>query len=603
MKLRIKWEHIILSLLISAVSVNNIVWLIQDRRPQPVIDPYATKTLRFIGGLNQGGLENFFPLLDNLHLGARPPLYQIFSIPFGLLFGRSVDALLGINIFFGIVLLLATYGIGKLVSGGKVGLLAALLVGVYPPVLNLSKIYMPKSVLPACTALSIWLLLLFFQKKSSGIAWLYGASIGLGVLIHPNFFCIVPGLIIVFFIHMLLSENSLQDFSKISIWRKRVAGKLHDPIIWKSILPAMLIAAVLAAMWYIPHLNEILSLARQSSANYAEVQYGFYNIPISFWWYARTMPGAISNFFTLLLAVSLVVNIIRRKRYQSLLVLIFALVYCGLSLRGGAVAWMNFAPILPIAAVLTASLIADVRIVSRSSKLVVMLQRIAAAFFTLLGMVTIGVAGFIFYAVNWESPAGGHILLEALGSPGGRTCEWRMTVALCPNPPRRDNWMQADVIKHIMEDRGTVNTYEELAVVNNTPNFTHSSLQYYLAQDYPKANFYIRPIINPIDWPKIRDYYINWLIMKYVVFIITETETFQYAEAVVSFLEDPSTSFGESHLELGRFNLPDSSVAVLLKRIKPPNAEELTTSIEKLDVSENIKCQLMEKVETWLDGR
>jgi 4-amino-4-deoxy-L-arabinose transferase-like glycosyltransferase len=92
-----------------------------------------------------------------------------------------------INVVFSALLLISVYAIGKMLANGKAGLLAAVLVASYPPIIHLSHIYRPHFAVAACAALSMWLLLLLLRDGSTKVAWLFGGSLAFGVLIHPNF--------------------------------------------------------------------------------------------------------------------------------------------------------------------------------------------------------------------------------------------------------------------------------------------------------------------------------------------------------------------------------------------------------------------------------
>ena len=139
-------EHIALGLLIAIVSLINIVWISQDTRPQPGADPnhYLIKLFECVDSLNEQGGAPSWESVAGMSLQGRPPLYQFLTIPFIYLFGRSEDAALSVNVIFGAILLLSTYGIARFAGNGKAGLLAAFLVATYPPIVNLSRIYRPR---------------------------------------------------------------------------------------------------------------------------------------------------------------------------------------------------------------------------------------------------------------------------------------------------------------------------------------------------------------------------------------------------------------------------------------------------------------------------
>ena len=134
-------KHIMLALLVASVSLINLVWIRQDIRPQPEVDPsaYLIKTVEFVDRLREGGGVHLWQSIVGLHIGGgRAPLYQLLSVPGILLFGRSADAALNVNIIFAAILVLCTYGIGRPVRrpAGR----------DLPPIVGLSKIYRPDAV-------------------------------------------------------------------------------------------------------------------------------------------------------------------------------------------------------------------------------------------------------------------------------------------------------------------------------------------------------------------------------------------------------------------------------------------------------------------------
>ena len=148
-----------LLLLITAVTYSHISWIQEDTRYQPFIDPYPRKTLEFVDGFAEQGLRHLPQRIDALGVGPRPPLYQIITAGFVALFGRSIDAMLGANLLLNSVLILATFGAGTVAKNRSAGLLAALFVATYPPLVNLVRIVRPHAIAPAAAALWLWALL------------------------------------------------------------------------------------------------------------------------------------------------------------------------------------------------------------------------------------------------------------------------------------------------------------------------------------------------------------------------------------------------------------------------------------------------------------
>jgi hypothetical protein len=364
--LRFLLEHkecVALAGLILIVTVSSIAWNIQDTRPMPRRDShdYLALTLRFSDRVRAQGAAELWRSLDELSFQGRPPLYQLLSLPFIWLFGRSADAAVSVNLLFQALLLFSTYGIGKEVKNAKAGLLAAFIVAAYPPVLNLSRVYMPHYAEVACVALSLWLLLVLLRTRSVKIAWLFGASLGFGALIrHFSAVIYLPIPTIVFGFYMLFFQTEPRRPPSLKGTPAWLLGRLRDPFVLRGLLPAALIAVALSAPWYLSRGQELLRIAQAVTAWQGTLTLGFGDTLPPFWWFALTAPNAISNVFALFLAIGLLVGIVKRRTPWSVLVLAFVAIYCALSVYTIR-AWMQFAPVLPVAAAMTAAWVVDLR--------------------------------------------------------------------------------------------------------------------------------------------------------------------------------------------------------------------------------------------------
>ena len=605
-------EAVLLVLLIAAVSIINLSWIIKDTRPLAFRDPYPQKILEFSDGFSKSGLNHFSWLINRLCVGLRPPLYQLLAVPCVYAFGRTEDAMLVVNILSGVVLMLAAYGSGKLARNGATGLLAALIVATYPPLVNLVKIARPHSILPAFVALTLWLLLLLIRTRSTRIFWLLGASLGVGFLVHPNFAYFMPfpaviwGLYLVFF---QIYPKYPRGFRDLPRW---ILLKLRDPLIVRGLVPAIILAAGLPALWYLPRISATLNLLHHSAESWSNVTMGFPDLPSSFWWYALTMPGAISSVFTLLLAVSLLVVILRPRIYSTVVGITFILAYVGISMREGTWGWMNAASILPLAAVLTAVGLTEFYNIFRFSppaslpesssikffpRPVVLIRRLGRVFSLVMLLVCIIVAVFNFSVVTWGIPPHCEGILRALGAPLCSSCGWRMIVAFCPNPPRKEDWRMSDVLRVIVKDSEGEKAKNSLAVVSiNKDNFRYSVLCYYHVRDFPEFKLEIE-LINRQRHPTLK---LNWLSSKYVVYIPRSKIT-PYSRAIEIFLENPPQIFKDAHKEIGAFQLHDGMTAYLIKRTKDLTLEEAEISIAALKyLKKDTKKQLLNEARTLL---
>ena len=606
---------VLLILLVAAVSVINLSWIIKDTRPQAFQDPYPQRILKFSHQFAKDGFKEFPRLINWLSVGPRPPLYQLLAVPCVYAFGRTEDAILVVNIISGIILILAAYGAGRLAGGRGAGLLAALIVATYPPLVNLSKIARPHSIAPASVALYLWLLLLLIRTRSPRVFWLFGASIGMGLLVHPNLMYILPAPSIFWVLYLVFFQTVPSHPPHLRGLPRWIADKLRDPLVARGLIPAIIISIGLPAVWYIPRMTSILELVHRSAEVWSSVRLGFPDVPASFWWYALTMPGAISIVFTLLLAVSLLVVILRPRIYSTVVAITFILGYIGISMRKGALAWMNGAAILPLAAVLTAVGLTGLNNIfqlspraeilkSSSSRLsagiMVLLRRIGRFLSLLLLVVCVIVAGFNFSVVTWGIPPHCEGLVRALGAPLYPSCGWRMVIAFYPNPPRKEDWRMSDLLRLIVADSEGGKEINSLVIVSNyQEGMKYSALRYYLTRDFPKFKMKIDPVQVK---HKLGPPTLNWLSSKYLVYIPGLGRGHNsYIRAVEKFLEQSPEIFKDAHEEIGVFQLPDGTTAHLIKRTRDLTLEEAEISIGALKyLKKDIKKQLLNRARTLL---
>jgi hypothetical protein len=561
-------ELIALILLIVVVSFINIVWIRQDTRPQPGVDAnvYLANTLASADGLKEQRETKFWASVSELSMDGRPPLYQLLTIPFIYILGRSADAALSVNILFGVILLLSTYGIGKLILNGWAGLLAALLLATYPPIVNLSKVYRPDFATAAWVALSLWLLLLLLKTRSVRVAWLFGATLGLGMLIR-HFFALhlfVPT--VVFGVYMLLFQTDPRRPSSFEETPRWLLAKLRDPFVLRGLLPAALIATGLTAAWYLSEAAApLFALQEEIQAQDLTVSRGFTDVaPYSLWWYALTMPGAISNVFTVLFAIGLVSSIVRPRLHSSVLVVSFLASYVALSLQRG-LSWQRFAAVLPEVAAITAIWIVGIRNRLLSST---------------LAIVCLVVASVNFSVVTWGATAWSQPVARALGAPlDSATCSQRMNMAFCPNPARDQNWRVSDVLGVVLAEPECQARSCQLMILHAGGTFSDVIFQYYLTQDFPQAQLEISGVRQGTQAELLQ----SLLNSGYLLYVpVPEAQRSSFGDLLTQFVRSPPGSFANAHQEMASFELPNGAKAHLLKRVKPLTIAEAEASIVAL---------------------
>jgi 4-amino-4-deoxy-L-arabinose transferase-like glycosyltransferase len=565
-------ELVVLGLLALLVLAGNLDWIRQDTSPSQDVDAnlYMIRTLTFVDKMASQWVDPIVSLSD-LSYGGRPPLYQLMSIPFVLLFGRSMDSGLYVNLFFEILLLAAVYNIGKLTENGRAGLLAAIIAAGYPPLIHLARVYRPHFALAGCVALTIWMLLLLQKERSVIIAWFLGLSLAFGMWIHPMFLWVAPIPAAIFCLWMIFFQPHPPQISikKLPAW---FLGKLREPLCSFGLLPASLVSFVLVLAWYLTSgkvLYSIMATINSPETNAARgfgvLTVGFYNVYPSFWWYALTSPQAISTVFVALLAVGMAAGLIKRQFPILMLLTCFVIGYTALSLQG-TLGWRYFAPLLPIAAALTGIWIVRLK------------NRIVSSLLILLCVAT---AIFNFTIVTWGLQTRNRSAASVLGV---QLVDCASRAGFCPAPAVKENWPVSEILRFVLDDPACKRDVCDLMVAVQSEYLDWSVFKYYLQQDFPGMRVSIPTSVNigggiPPNLPAL-------FTSDYLVYEIPRG---QVEDPIIRLLQSPPPAFASAHEKVARFVLPNKNTAKLIKRIKPLTVEEAEAIIAALDLPNKYK--------------
>jgi len=265
---------VVLFLLILFYVSNNIYFLYQDQTPLvwEAIQHHKTSVENY-GQFKQGnilGLFNQYLFFNGSPLAFYP---SFFLYPF---FGTSQDVTAFQGTIFLVILIIATYLLGKELFNKNVGLLSAVLISFSPLILAISKIPYEDIAFVALFTLTLY----FFvkSKKFSDIkyTWLFNVSLGMTLL--SKLYSIV-NLFFIFFTFFLLilifdRTNLKKFFSK---WNKK--NIIHFII---SFLVSMIL----------PLINYLILLTRRVSDIFIA-----YNIQGTGFFNFRTLSLTIFNYF------------------------------------------------------------------------------------------------------------------------------------------------------------------------------------------------------------------------------------------------------------------------------------------------------------------
>lgn len=176
-----------------------------------------------------------------------PPLVHLTAAGFYKLFGVSMDVAAMSTSLYLVILLVAVYGLGEQKGGPWVGLASAFFISIFPIVFSMSRYLYVDLALTAMVALNLCLLLRTDRFQRRGVSWLYGVSLGLGLLTKWTFaaFAAAPWAAI------LTSPGLVQDALRAL---RPAAGD------WRRLLLAGLFALGLTALWFLPNIEATAAL-------------------------------------------------------------------------------------------------------------------------------------------------------------------------------------------------------------------------------------------------------------------------------------------------------------------------------------------------------
>lgn len=562
-----------LGLLIGFVAANQLFWALTDEAPMPQGDSYTYlgNLLRLLDEFSLEGSWDLSASLRELAVAGRPPLYQLLTTPFILLFGRSVAAALSVNLVFIALLAIATYNLGRLVRNEKAGLLAAFLVLTYPPVVHLSRWYLPYFASCAWAALSLWLLLEVVDRRSIVMAWLLGLSLAAGLLTHPYFAWTLLGPTTATGVYLLFQRDSegLQGSRNLLGWLSR---KCRDRFVLFGLLPAALLALGPSLLWYLTLGRMGFRQLKQLSR--ADVFVGFHEIDAQFWWYAFSTPFVISNVLTAILVVGLLMAVLRAQPKTTILLITLVTGYIFYSVMPVRV-WWYFSCVLPAVAVLSTIWIVDVRRKWPAGTLLV---------------VTLLAGSFNYFLVTWgEAHAWATPVARALGSPisDQKTCQDKRTVAFCPDRVRPQPWPWEEITALMLAAPDCQAKRRCQLLIVGIHGTGKRLVNYMMVRDGHADRIVAEQLFNS------RQRALDALVLSDFIVYPAGPSSSPHLAAAVDFLGDPPPEFSNAHEEVAAFVFPSRRSAKLIKRVKALSLEEVEASRTALGLPDDDKFQTL----------
>ncbi len=243
---------IILIFFLSALS--DYIWLKLENVP-PGWDEslHLTKSLEYFNIITNPGAGMISNLIqvDNYY----PPFYHFSTVLSYFLFGTSMDAAISINIFYFGILLVSVYGIGKYLYNQETGLIAAVLISLYPTIVGMRRFYLIEIALVATVTLSIYLLLLSENFKNRNYSIGFGIAFAISILTKwTAVFFIIGPLAFVLYESFIKKPAHTKDLRKKGK-KKNVSKTRSNPGINVLLMGAA--ALLLSLIWYAPHISEV----------------------------------------------------------------------------------------------------------------------------------------------------------------------------------------------------------------------------------------------------------------------------------------------------------------------------------------------------------
>ena len=234
----------------------NVIWLWLFRRGQPYNIAeygYLGIALNDFHALMARGIVGWIQAVESPSIQS-PVTTALSSLTF-VIFGPRPLVGFFVTILSGIVTIIASYYIGKLISGRRTGLIASVVVATSPIIINGARDYIFALPVTAVTTVALLALLYSDRFRNKKFAILFGIFLGLMPLTRTMTIAFVPALVVAALISA--SDNSLDN-------RRR----------WMNLFISFIVAIVTASIWLVP--NGILVMQYLLSFGYGNrsVEYG-----------------------------------------------------------------------------------------------------------------------------------------------------------------------------------------------------------------------------------------------------------------------------------------------------------------------------------------
>ncbi len=549
-------------------ALSDYVWLrLEDQPPGWDESLHLTQSLQYFYILTNPGSNMISNLIqvDNYY----PPFYHFSTVLMYFLFGTSMDSAISINILYFGILLFSVYGIARYIHNEEAGLLAALFISLYPPMIGMRRFYLIEIALVATVALSIYLLLLsdHFRNRKYSIG--FGIAFAISILTKWTavFFIIGPLGFVLYesFIKkgtfMKKSTNKVCTYcgkqiagKEISygkdafcssncrnLWKKgqkKRAGNIDSNPVFNVLLMGAT-ALFLSLIWYAPHINEVYRTIAWGNEYWGTTEGDpevFTLQSILYYTFALINSQTSFVFFIVFLA-GLIFALRSRNRSNYLLLSWIILPYIVMTLLRNKNDRYTL-PSITAVAIISALWIASLN--SRKTKAIVLSIIVLVGgiqLFTLANGLDVA-NGF-----RIKTPAG-NIELYSSGSYGTR-------------PPMKQDWKVEEALDSILDDaRTNPRIYGRVGYIGILPDTAGTNgltFGYYSYMKKLPFNVISVPYFEALE-PFIQ----NFLNFDYLILKSGENSG-ESRKKLVGDMYNYFNQHNSSYVLVGKFNLPDDS--------------------------------------------